>query len=931
MSEYEVKIKNNEDKSSERTGIIKKENIQKSHPISYAFKKIKKEFENPKKLVFNIYQPGEKEKAENHRSANRPQREKRDTNNKENKEDFVDLCPCCQLPVMKNGFLEPFKMCDDPKDFSICGIGVSLYFSSIKFIIFIMFFVSICIGSLNIYYSYNYTKELTKVCNIYFSIKNITNQNFTEECKYYYTEKDKYFEYFEIYSLADTFFFRFSSVNTKDYRDLYHKMNKEKNISFEPSIINISLINFICLLVVFLFNLFSIFYLFNETNSINYKNLKPSNYSIFLYNLDGIQNYFNKNIEEIDLIRQKTIREGRTFDKKYITNSKLGFVPKENMSIINQFTEYMMNIISKKLFKERLDINNIVLCYKLEELIKLQKKLEVINEKLSKIEYDPKQIKYNKDLKLENDNRNYFEVVFCWKKKYKLKNLNEKKNNLKNEIKTIIEDSKGHTLDVFIGSIIVTFNSISEKEKCLAKIPGNFFSYFIRFIKDMFSKIKICLNSKNSEEEEENCINYYRRKKKYEAAPEPEDILFHNLETSTIERVMRTLLYFMISIIICFISFIIVAGLYRLQEILDEKDENSAILILISIIIYFVLDLIDFALEEILEALTKKEKQFTYTNFYLSYSIKLTISSTLNSAFVPFLSEIVFTKSKRYEVLIGNLFVEFILNAFLTPILMAYNYCCLFKKFRQYKIKKKGNYKDYSQKELNELYELSDMDISAKYSYLAKTVLMSFFYIPIFPIGIIISFIGFCFFYWFEKYNFANIYKRPKMINRQIAEFYNNFLIIALSVYAVGDYIFLSDVYETKTWSIINIIIFCFFILIPYHQFFSIDYIKFKESPNYQKSYEEALINFERDYEFVNPMTHRQGLKNYYEKLKKLGKIDENINIDNLDDLDTLDFMCKNMSDSGYIPRKNNYNLYFNNLNDYKAQNNIFSSCIVKK
>ena len=82
------------------------------------------------------------------------------------------------------------------------------------------------------------------------------------------------------------------------------------------------------------------------------------------------------------------------------------------------------------------------------------------------------------------------------------------------------------------------------------------------------------------------------------------------------------------------------------------------------------------------------------------------------------------------------------------------------------------------------------MDISSKYSYIAKTVLMSFFYIPIFPLGIIISFGGFCFFYWFEKYNFAKNYKSPKMINGQIAQFYNNFFIIALFVYGVGDYIF---------------------------------------------------------------------------------------------------------------------------------------------
>ena len=78
-------------------------------------------------------------------------------------------------------------------------------------------------------------------------------------------------------------------------------------------------------------------------------------------------------------------------------------------------------------------------------------------------------------------------------------------------------------------------------------------------------------------------------------------------------------------------------------------------------------------------------------------------------------------------------------------------------------------------------------------------------------------------------------------------------------------------------------------------------------------------------------MTHRQGLKKLYKKLKESGQIDENINIDNLDDLDKLDFMCKNMSDSGYIPRKNNYNLYFNNLNDQKNQKNIYASCNVKK
>ena len=40
--------------------------------------------------------------------------------------------------------------------------------------------------------------------------------------------------------------------------------------------------------------------------------------------------------------------------------------------------------------------------------------------------------------------------------------------------------------------------------------------------------------------------------------------------------------------------------------------------------------------------------------------------------------------------------------------------------------KKNANDITMNQKELNELYELPPMNVSAKYSYIAKTILMSF-------------------------------------------------------------------------------------------------------------------------------------------------------------------------------------------------------------
>ena len=242
---------------------------------------------------------------------------------------------------------------------------------------------------------------------------------------------------------------------------------------------------------------------------------------------------------------------------------------------------------------------------------------------------------------------------------------------------------------------------------------------------------------------------------------------------------------------------------------------------------------------------------------------------------------------------------EFLFNAFITPILMTYNYCCLFKTLKQnFKrrilIGNNSKREEYiTQKELNDLYELSDMDISSKYSYIAKTVLMSFFYIPIFPLGIIISFFGFCFFYWLEKYNFANRYKRPKMINGQIAEFYNNFFIIALFVYSVGDIIFLSGVYETKKWSRVNIITFGVLIIFPYHQIFSRNFLKFKQSEIHKETYEKASFD-EEIYEKTNPMTHNR------EKSKKEEKKDKDIKPVHLDNLEILRLYFNNFSDSEY-------------------------------
>jgi hypothetical protein len=200
------------------------------------------------------------------------------------------------------------------------------------------------------------------------------------------------------------------------------------------------------------------------------------------------------------------------------------------------------------------------------------------------------------------------------------------------------------------------------------------------------------------------------------------------------------------------------------------------------------------------------------------------------------------------------------------------NFELLLKKIKIYLVEKKYIY--YTQKELNNLYELLDMEIASKYSYITKTLLMSFLYLPIFPMGIFISLIGFIFGYFIEKINFSKMYKRPEVLNSKICEFYTNYFIINFFMLAVGDFVFLKDTYKSNVWIYLNIILFGILIIVPYNQIFGIDLIGINESEiKGNQTYEDDYFDFYNDYERTNPMTKKEGIKRFFMKLVDNGLI----------------------------------------------------------
>ena len=832
---------------------------------------------------FNIYSRGKVYYAKIHGSATRPKRDMLKDLTEE--EESQHICQCCGLPEEIKGKFEYFKTTDNPDDFSSCGQGVVLYYDYLKFVIMISLIASVGISLFNIYFSNQYYTELTKVCNNFYHEEYVADRNsqdltfldITEKCNFYMTDSDPDID--KNISQIETFFFRFSSTNIKDYRGL---MGVLYDKIFESTIINISLINFIVLLVLFGFNLIYIYFLFNKSNAADYLVFTVSDYAVFLSNLFDLYNKFKENLEAVRKMEKKYKDQGKTIEEEWYVD-KIGFKPTEDMIEIKMFERFLI----EKIFKERqrrrvvvdYGVNRIDFCYKSKEIIELQQKLGEINEKISKIDFDPSIKEENDKRQLEGVKRNYYSYILpvcpftCCPKVESLEDIMKEKNEIEQKMNELIQNSKEHISDHFGGAAFITFNKIKDQEKYLAKLPNNFFDYIIKFFKNLFYLFCSCCANKNS-------TSYYVRNITFEPAPEPEDIIFENIEISPLSRIIRTAIVYFISIILCGISFAAIYGLNLVQMHIDENQTNRTthivLLYVLSFAITGVTSVMDILLEIFLEKLTKWEKQTTWTNYYLSYSLKLTLFSFVNSAILPTFCEFFVNDSDGYEILISNMLMKFLVNALVTPIMWTLSVGFFIKKIRICLIEKKNaNDITMNQKELNELYELPPMNVSAKYSYIAKTILMSFFYIPIFPLGMPISLLGFILGYWLEKYNFSNMYKTPEMLNRQITEFFTSYFVLVFFVYGIGDYVFLHSSYETRLWSLVNIILFGILIIFPYQQMLTFDYLKFDESSIHEDDYDKKYTDFPNDYERANPMTEREGKLRFLNAKKEKGIIKE--------------------------------------------------------
>ena len=838
---------------------------------------------------FNLDKIGSIKLAKNHRSASRPLHKIDNFNNE------TEFCQCCNLPVEQEGILEKFEFWQDPNKYVECGEGITLYFTFFKFAIIILFLTSIIVILINIIISLKYYEEIENLCYKYKNSVLIENN-----CKLLLKELDDKSKQSSL--LSHFYFSKLNSMNTKLYRNLYYNLTLDNNKAIDKVIVNTSFTNFICLITLLIFNLMFSILINSKSQPPNVNVLSLSDYSIFITNLKDIHEYFINKKKEL-----KCKKNNIKFNYEELLNKELGIDKHlNNSSELDQFNCFLKNKICRfdnNQISKNIKVN---ICFKISELMKLEKKLHIISEKISKVKHHPYQNLKNQEKNFDEDNLKYFNSfinildMHCCEKTEDLKKLQKDEKELLEKIDKLMKESKDNTMQYFAGCAIICLNNIKDQEKFLEKKSEKI---LVIYIFKLFGYV-LCRCCKNKNKRN---IEWLKGNIRFERAPEPEDIIFENLEyANTFTKFIIIFLVYFFSLVLIVICFAIVTTLNYLRKYSDENNNyHIVVAYIVSLLISLCIFIINLFFEKIIDFLTKREKQSTTTNYFLSKSIKLTLFSFMNSGIVPLISEKMVSGKEEY--LIINMLMIFLINSILVPLSWTINISYFYKKFRIWLIERKENPFDpdsnhgKTQRELNELYELPSMNIAEKYSYIFKTLLISFFYIPIFPLGVIISILGLFLGYFLEKFNFCHIYKRPEMLNDQLCKTYINFFITVLFISGVGDYYFNIDVYETKNWPLANMIVFGILIFVPYHymiEYIIKDFLLLRESSVHKSSLDEVYLTFFNNYERANPMTKKEGITNYLNGLKSKEIISESIFQENMNNLQNVNLMKLYYDDS---------------------------------
>lgn len=386
-------------------------------------------------------------------------------------------------------------------------------------------------------------------------------------------------------------------------------------------------------------------------------------------------------------------------------------------------------------------------------------------------------------------------------------------------------------------------------------------------------------------------------------AEEPSDLIWENLEFSYGGKIIRKIVSAFITFLLILLSFIILYVINYLQRHIDSLSLG----ILTSLIFSLSINITNFIVSKFLFQLATFEKHSSFTRYYFSISQKLTFFTFINTAVIPL--TIFYVECSEgiphdaLKNLESNLFMIFFINM-VFPIYWLIDplyYMTLLQRFQIEKhfkeiafnkgymeklndeenlINDNENQNDsqlitehdvtsyeYTQEEMNLIFQNPDLELFSKYSYLGKTILISLFLFPFFPLAPIMSGLGIFLLYFIEKYKIITKYRKPEQINGEISIFYSELNSIGILLYLILffylTYVMNKSILTTSdiVFSVILIII----SIIPF-SFFKDKVIAFDDHAHEIPFY-NLYFQFGANYEIKNPVTKENGVNRYLGKL----------------------------------------------------------------
>ncbi|KAL4444393.1 hypothetical protein ABPG74_016686 [Tetrahymena malaccensis] len=505
----------------------------------------------------------------------------------------------------------------------------------------------------------------------------------------------------------------------------------------------------------------------------------------------------------------------------------------------------------KNLFSQKLTVTEVNFSFDLQERVAKQQHLQQLIEEKKKC---LSKLNYNDDFKVEAEK---------WDKAIEKEQINFELINLK------IENDPTK----FTGYAFVSFQTEDQKQCVLqqASIP-----FWLEIINAIFFQN----NDFKSLKFKDGFIEVSE-------APEPLDIIWENLSLNERVKTMRRLLSFFITMILFVVCTVLVYVLIKFQadslkqfhkqhkDLTDDKSKEMNLQLLFqeqlpSAIVSFCMVCINSVIIEILfRQIVKIECYNTFTLYNINLAQKLSLALFINTALITCIMSVYYTRNVFGKGgLIYTIFYFFVVNAGSSFMSLLFDPMFYLKKILVWWFKRQGPKCTLTQGEANKLCEFPLHEIEIGYVDIMKTMYITIFYSSVVPVGLIISMIGFCFYYWAQKYVILKERTVDKQISVKLSIEMTEYLEFIILIYASSNLLFkYQTVGQISYLQIIGLILgFCYSIL-PIQLI--VEKVFFFGNENEQVNYDIAYPFFVTTYSISNPITSEKAKKKHYQKVKQ--------------------------------------------------------------